>query len=194
MDVNAQAMNSKSFIELFEWSEHPLEGGEGSFGVVYKVGIPINVKSNQGLDYIQSCGWQGIFTLPFDFFPFLTIQSYACKVIKQGPGMNVDDIRNEIRAIKKVSKSCHPNIVNILSISKDTWENKPAYFIQMELCDGDMDGYIRERYRQGKSFSGLEIADIMVQVLEGLVFLHNHDEVHRDMKPKNGSISVLNRN
>lgn len=105
--------------------------------------------------------------------------------------MNVDDIRNEIRAIKKVSKSCHPNIVNILSISKDAWENKPAYFIQMELCDGDMDGYTRERYRQGKSFSGLEIADIMVQVLERLAFLHNHDEVHRDMKPKNGWISLL---
>jgi serine/threonine protein kinase len=57
----------------------------------------------------------------------------------------------------------------------------------MELCDGDMDSYIRQRYKDEKAIGVVELADIMVQVLHGLVFLHSNDEVHRDLKPKNGN-------
>jgi len=101
--------------------------------------------------------------------------------------MDIDDIHNEIRAIGKICKRRHRNVVEVVSICKDVWEKLPAYFIQMELCDGDMDSYIRRRYALGKSIDLLEVVDVMSQVLEGLVFLHGNNEVHRDLKPKNGT-------
>ena len=110
-------------------------------------------------------------------------------MIRLSRDVTSDDIRNEIRAIERVCKPGHRNIVDVISVSKDTWENNPAYFIQMELCDGDMDSYIGQRYREKRPVCLSEIADIMIQVLNGLVFLHSHNEVHRDLKPKNGNSS-----
>ena len=103
------------------------------------------------------------------------------------PGIDADDIHNEIRAIGKICKLRHRNVVEVLSICKDVWEKLPAYFIQMELCDGDMDSYIRRRHALGAPIGVLEVVAIMAQVLDGLVFLHGNDEVHRDLKPKNGT-------
>jgi serine/threonine protein kinase len=101
--------------------------------------------------------------------------------------MDADDIHNEIRAVGKLCKRRHRNIVEVVSICKDVWKTIPAYFIQMELCDGDMDSYIQRRYELGEPIGALEVVDTMVQILDGLVFLHENDEVHRDLKPKNGT-------
>jgi serine/threonine protein kinase len=98
------------------------------------------------------------------------------------PNKDIQNI-NEIRVIERICKVGHRNIVEFFSISKETWEKGPVCLIQMELCDGDMHSYIEQRYQTGDPLSFSEIADIMIQVLNGLSFLH---EVHRDLKPRNG--------
>ena len=80
---------------------------------------------------------------------------------------------------------------------------KRYYFIDMELCDFNLEGY-----RLGKSISSLEAwetirsqgrvkyctIDIMKQIVEGLVFIHAHEEVHRDLTPQNGKFMTSNLN
>src|SRR4051794_35156360 len=100
--------------------------------------------------------------------------------------MRNPDIQNEVRAIERICKSGHRNIVEVFSISKETWDSGTVCLIQMELCDGDMHSYIEQRYYSGNPLAASEIADIMIQVLNGLVFLHDRNEVHRDLKPRNG--------
>jgi serine/threonine protein kinase len=77
------------------------------------------------------------------------------------------------------------------------------YFIDMELCTINLEEYIqgskigvrglidwqtagKEGQRQFLIFA------IMQQLLSGLAFIHDHDEVHRDMAPQNG-ISLICR-
>ena len=66
------------------------------------------------------------------------------------------------------------------------------YGIDMELCDFDMHQYIKQRrLRSHGSMRGkrgpYEIIQITKQVAGGLAFIHRHQLVHRDVKPKNST-------
>ena len=99
-----------------------------------------------------------------------------------------------MRAINKLCKSSHPNIIEVYQHG----QLKPStafYFIDMELCDFNL-----EAYATGRSATPLEsweairsqgrvsvsVINIMLQILDGLVFVHDHNEVHRDLNPQNG--------
>jgi len=98
-------------------------------------------------------------------------------------GGNENENENEIRAVQKICHSRNPNIVDVISICKHGWKCNPEYFSQMELYDRDMESYICFRHRLGGS---IEVAKAMVQALDG--YLHRHDEVHRGLKPRNGTM------
>ena len=73
----------------------------------------------------------------------------------------------------------HQNIIQTLEVkyNKDIW-------IFMEYCQfGDLNEYFRTNY---SNIAGVAPRlDLMIQIAEGLVFLHNSDIVHRDIKPAN---------
>ena len=108
-----------------------------------------------------------------------------------------DDIANEARAIDKLCLGAHPNIVTVFDhglLRRDS----PFYFIDMEFCEINLSDYIhgilsvptlidweQVRGSGGKHLS--VICEIMKQVLEGLIFIHEHNEVHRDLDPLNGN-------
>src|SRR5579862_4236523 len=79
-----------------------------------------------------------------------------------------------------------------------------AYFIDMEICSRNLDEYIRAKGRGilscvlgcAEELSGaLEELKIVLNILQhitsGLTFLHEKGEVHRDLKPKNGTQDKL---
>ena len=79
----------------------------------------------------------------------------------------------------------------------------PYYFLDMEFCDLNLETYIkwdwkdamRERIHYGTEaeievllpiLRLLQILQIMKSICSGLTFIHDHKEIHRDLKPRNG--------
>jgi serine/threonine protein kinase len=109
------------------------------------------------------------------------------------------DIENEATAIEAVmSEGGHQNIVTVL---KHGWLDGSVYFIDMELCDYSLEGYIQQERRRvatRETLDGNDFLDskervsemwsIMSQITSGLVYIHSKSQVHRDLKPSNGII------
>lgn len=52
----------------------------------------------------------------------------------------------------------------------------------MELCEGgDLFNFIKTQ----KAFTESKVADIMKQIMSGVVYMHKNNIVHRDLKPEN---------
>lgn len=131
-------------------------------------------------------------------------QEFARKSIRIVGEIEKSDIENEVHAINKLCKrDGHPNIIIILHYG---WlVDDHLYFIDMELCDLTLHHYIYaprivpENWEAPGDLSfivtegsGLQkfanVWAILSQISEGLAYIHTHDLVHRDMKPRNGDI------
>jgi len=102
----------------------------------------------------------------------------------------VEEIENEIRAVTKLcSGNEHANVVAALRSGK--LPGSPYYFIDMELCDFNLEIYIANQWINDleKKYRARQVFTILSDISNGVAFLHSHDEVHRDMKPRNGKAS-----
>jgi len=110
-------------------------------------------------------------------------------------GVTPEDIANEARALVKLcGGDSHPNLVEIF---QHGWlPVSTFYFIDMELCEYDLDEYLRRGKWSLRSVLGnSNIADVLNEVIQflqiaaditnGLLYIHDCDEVHRDVKPTN---------
>jgi len=92
---------------------------------------------------------------------------------------------NEVRAISKLCKSnSHAHIVSVFRLGEV--KDSALFYIDMELCDGNLDQFMRDR-------AAIELNDVwsvMVQITSGLAYIHSHGEVHRDIKPRNGKTQL----
>jgi serine/threonine protein kinase len=105
-------------------------------------------------------------------------------------------VENEIRAIAKLCVHRHENIVQVFEHGKVP--GFPYYFIDMELCDVDLSAYIDGKGAGtllAKRIFGMDRAlsegmtatwEILKDITDGLIFIHELKEIHRDMKPRNG--------
>jgi len=87
-----------------------------------------------------------------------------------------------LREVKALQKLNHPNIVQLKEV---TLENHELFFI-FEHMDCNLYDVIRER---SAPFSEEEIRKFMLQILQGLVYMHNNGYFHRDLKPENLLVS-----
>jgi serine/threonine protein kinase len=101
------------------------------------------------------------------------------------------DIVNEARAITKLCAEKHQHIVAVFCHG---WLNSSYYFFDMELCDMNLEHYIfgKEGPNFVKIYDEATVFDIFRQITAGLDFIHCHEEVHRDLKPRNSN-PILNK-
>lgn len=114
------------------------------------------------------------------------------------PFVSADDIKNEERAIRKLCrKGACLNIVEVLRLGE--LNNSPFFFIDMELCEMNLEDYL---YRGSLGKDGVPlfardassltksatIWNTITQITRGVMFLHEHGEIHRDLKPQNGML------
>jgi eukaryotic-like serine/threonine-protein kinase len=87
----------------------------------------------------------------------------------------VERFRREARAIARLS---HPNIVTVI----DLGESEGHPFIVFEYVAGET---LRDLLRRERRLSVRSALMIVRDVARGLAFAHEHDVVHRDVKPHN---------
>ena len=113
------------------------------------------------------------------------------------PSIDERLIRREVEAIKKLcGLDTHRNIIQVLNHGH--LSNPILYFIDMELCDLNLQDYIHSENplnltglvlyfsRGGGVESCLEIWTVMSQIACGVEYIHRQNLVHRDIKPANG--------
>lgn len=79
---------------------------------------------------------------------------------------------------KAAGRLSHPNIVTIYDVGK----NGDVAYIAMEFLQGRE---LRDILNDDRLLSVDQVLDIAVQVAQGLAYAHEHDIVHRDVKPSN---------
>lgn len=121
---------------------------------------------------------------------------FARKVIRPFAGIVTNiDLENEVRAIKRLCKTRHPNIVQVFEYGK-LKEDGMFFFIDMELCQTSLEAFLRGGVEvTGGSWKTIcrddkamvETSYIILQhILNGLFYIHALGEVHRDLSPHNG--------
>ena len=115
-----------------------------------------------------------------------TQQKVAVKIINKERIKTTED-KELVRIEIGILKLCHhPNIVRLL----DHLENENYIFIVTEFIDGDT---LHKYFKKRKIvFTEPEACSIMVQIANGVKYLHKYGIVHRDLKPENIMITKQN--
>ena len=123
------------------------------------------------------------------------------KVVNLFPFPVVDKkvLKQELQALKKLHVGQrHKNLVEVLEYREQA--NGTGYVIDMEFCELTLYEYIYSPERtplvlqdsspyskSNPTANGIgTICNIILQIADGLAFIHKHKEVHRNLKPSNG--------
>lgn len=131
--------------------------GNGAYGTVFKAKDPRNEGS-----------WVAIKRI---------------KIQNTEEGMPMSAIR-EIALLKQLENYEHPNIVRLLDVRHA--QQSPTeirLMLVFEYIDQDLSTYLQRCPIPG--LGPERIRDLMLQLLNGVDFLHAHRIVHRDLKPQN---------
>jgi serine/threonine protein kinase len=86
-------------------------------------------------------------------------------------------VRNEIAVLKKVSLG-HRNILSLV----DYFETMNNLYLVTDLALG---GELIDRISRKGSFYEKDAADLLLQLVSAVAYLHDHGIAHRDLKPEN---------
>ena len=107
----------------------------------------------------------------------------AVKILKAEFSENSSFVSKFRTEAQSAAGLMHPNIVNVY----DVGEEFGLYYIVMELVEGiTLKHYIEKKLR----LSVREAVSIAIQVSMGLLSAHEHNVIHRDVKPQNIIIST----
>ena len=87
----------------------------------------------------------------------------------------VEEFKREVKATVQMS---HPNIMKIFS--EGVWNNRP--YLVLEYLEGQT---LLDKIEYYTKFSVKEACEIMIQLLEAISYTHDHQILHRDIKPQN---------
>lgn len=100
------------------------------------------------------------------------------KILREECASNEDFVRRFRREAQAVASLSHGNIVSVYDVGFE----KNMHYIVMEFVEGQS---LKEYIKSKGVLEVQEAAAIMIQILDGLSYAHEHGIVHRDIKPHN---------
>ncbi|CAN5961947.1 unnamed protein product, partial [Sphagnum jensenii] len=182
MDINmqclaSQLLNKMEFEEQFQaW---PTQKKKNYHEVLYNFGIkltewPFVVFANlQDLDKGALLG-EGAFGRVHEATWLGVGESYAMKIPKHG---SIETLKREIAAVTGVH---HPHILGLVFCAEDA---KNSVYV-MERMDKSLSEMLRDQSSDNQ-LSLIGRVGVMLQVAEGMKYLHSKGLVHRDLKTDN---------
>jgi len=110
-----------------------------------------------------------------------TLETHMIKAIRQSQIAQIDEEREKFYKIKMVVKG-NDNLMQLFELICP--EGGDWLFYVMEYCEGGDLGY-HLKQRNGKGLPEDKCLHIMSNIFKGLLWLHNKDAVHLDLKPPN---------
>ena len=105
-------------------------------------------------------------------------RTVAVKIQRAGSFADDEDVNRFLREARSAAQLQHPGIVALYD--SGTTEDDVCYLVS-EYIEGDT----LECRMQKKRFEAKEAAELISQLAETLQYAHEHDVVHRDVKPSN---------
>eukprot|EP00731_Ephydatia_muelleri_P029820 Em0021g343a len=109
-------------------------------------------------------------------------QQYAMKIVnKDKPGSSaIQFLLREVEVLKRVS---HPHIIKL----EEVLDTPKKMYLVMELCQG---GELNDMLKKKGNFKEQDAKVVMQQLIDAVVYLHDNDIVHRDLKLQNVMLST----
>ncbi|RKP18147.1 kinase-like protein [Rozella allomycis CSF55] len=116
-----------------------------------------------------------------------TLQRVAIKIMKTKklrkiPG-GEENVKREISLLKRLK---HNNIVKLLEVLYN--DEKQKMYVVLEYCAGQLQTIIDKAPEKKLPLS--QIQHYLIQLVEGVGYLHSKSVIHRDIKPQNLLIAV----
>jgi eukaryotic-like serine/threonine-protein kinase len=105
-------------------------------------------------------------------------RNVALKVLHPHYGEDAEYVERFRREARAVAQLSHPNIVTVI----DRGEADGHQFIVFEFVDGEN---LKELIQRTGPLPTRRAVELALAVAEGLAFAHQHELVHRDVKPQN---------
>ena len=126
------------------------------------------------------------------------LQVFARKLIRPFGALGAKDLQNEVRAVEKLCEpGSHKNIVSVLRHGRFP---PLLYFIDMEVCELNLENYIHRKWpaeivAKVPHFTNdvpartrmSQVWEILEDITSGVAFIHLNKEIHRDLKPRNST-------
>ncbi|KAJ4955419.1 hypothetical protein NE237_012202 [Protea cynaroides] len=122
---------------------------------------------------------RGEFGITYMCENIVTGENLACKSISKSKlrtEIDIKDVRREVEIMRHLPE--HPNIVRL----KETYEDKEAVHLVMELCEG---GELFDRIVARGHYTERAAAIVTKTIVEVIQVCHEHGVMHRDLKPEN---------
>lgn len=145
---------------------------------------PIEALKGKKLDQylIRSEIGRGSMGVVFEAEDLNSKQTVALKVLPPNISLSDKIIRRFLREAESVAKLDHPNIVKIFGVG----HKKSIYYYAMERLEGrPLDQILKEE----EYLDYDRVARLMLQACKAIHFAHEHQIIHRDIKPGNLIVS-----
>ena len=108
---------------------------------------------------------------------------YAMKRVKIG-GLTKKELENSFNEVRLLASLNHKNVIGYREAFYDQ-KSKTLNIVMEYADDGDLSTKIKQAIKKQIFFEESKIWSTLIQILEGLKYLHKSDIIHRDLKSAN---------